>query len=308
MNDGPALSARIRSLARPLRPRPTGLRPVLRPVPGIKAVLFDIYGTLLVSGAGDFGTLDAGGRPAAMQAAFRAAGVRLSAAESQREAGRLDAALRADRGARQRAGVAHPEVDIEQIWQTVASGVWREQGRRADSLTRSLVRRLAVEYEGRVNPVWPMPGLERMLARLRGAGLVLGLVSNAQFLTPLVLAAFPQTGWSRGVYDRGACAWSYRLGEAKPSLRLARAALRGLRGHGIRAEQVLAVGNDMQRDILPAARLGCRTALFAGDARSLRLRADDPACRALRPDLVMTRLDQLPGALINACGGTAGLL
>jgi hypothetical protein len=35
------------------------------------------------------------------------------------------------------------------------------------------------------------------------------------------------------------------------------------------------------------------TALFAGDRRSLRLRKDDPSCRLLTPDLVITDLGQL---------------
>ena len=45
------------------------------------------------------------------------------------------------------------------------------------------------------------------------------------------------------------------------------------------------------------ARAGLRTALFAGDARSLRLRRDDPRCAAVCPDLVLTGLSQLPLAL-----------
>jgi putative hydrolase of the HAD superfamily len=53
------------------------------------------------------------------------------------------------------------------------------------------------------------------------------------------------------------------------------------------------VGNDMLKDIWPAARLGCKTALFAGDRRSLRLREDDERCRELEPDLVVDDLSQL---------------
>ena len=66
---------------------------------------------------------------------------------------------------------------------------------------------------------------------------------------------------------------------------------------GIEPGQTLYVGNDMRNDVLTAARSGCRTALFAGDRRSLRLRGDDPDCRGLRPDLVITEWTQLPGAL-----------
>lgn len=37
----------------PLEPIPTGLKPKLTKLPQIEAVIFDIYGTLVVSGTGD---------------------------------------------------------------------------------------------------------------------------------------------------------------------------------------------------------------------------------------------------------------
>lgn len=62
---------------------------------------------------------------------------------------------------------------------------------------------------------------------------------------------------------------------------------------GVQSHQILYVGNDMLNDILPASKTGFRTALFAGDARSLRLRSDEAACRGLEPDTVLTDLRQL---------------
>jgi putative hydrolase of the HAD superfamily len=58
---------------------------------------------------------------------------------------------------------------------------------------------------------------------------------------------------------------------------------------------VLYVGNDMCNDILPAKTIGFQTALFAGDRRSLRRRADDDCCRGLVPDAIVTDLRQLTG-------------
>jgi len=53
------------------------------------------------------------------------------------------------------------------------------------------------------------------------------------------------------------------------------------------------VGNDMLNDIMPAAKLGWQTTLFAGDQRSLRLRRDREECRMVRPHLVISDLRQL---------------
>ena len=49
----------------------------------------------------------------------------------------------------------------------------------------------------------------------------------------------------------------------------------------------------MQHDILPAYRIGFQTALFAGDASSLRLHHDDLQCRKITPDVIVTDLMQL---------------
>jgi putative hydrolase of the HAD superfamily len=66
-----------------------------------------------------------------------------------------------------------------------------------------------------------------------------------------------------------------------------------LKERGILPPHVLYIGNDMLNDIYPAKATGFQTALFAGDRRSLRLRADDPRCKHLNADLVITDLDQL---------------
>ena len=61
------------------------------------------------------------------------------------------------------------------------------------------------------------------------------------------------------------------------------------------------VGNDLLNDIAAAARCGCRTALFAGDTRSLRLRTDNLECARLKPDCVISDLQQLKTVLgLNA--------
>ena len=66
---------------------------------------------------------------------------------------------------------------------------------------------------------------------------------------------------------------------------------------GIGSDEVLYVGNDMLNDMTPASRVGFRTALFAGDARSLRMREGDPRVAGVAPDLVLSSLAELPRCL-----------
>jgi putative hydrolase of the HAD superfamily len=71
------------------------------------------------------------------------------------------------------------------------------------------------------------------------------------------------------------------------------AAVEKLEKMGMSAHSVLYIGNDMLNDIYPAKKAGFRTALFAGDARSLRLRENHPKCKDLSADIIITDLIQI---------------
>ncbi len=289
------LVGRIRYLSTPLEPRPTDVAPKLDPLSGIRAVLFDVYGTLVISASGDIGLAGERGTTGAFAAALEAAGITAPAAGGP---ARLEQTIRAFHARHKATGTEFPEVDILAIWEEVLEG---EIPGGEVPASRDKLAHLAVEYECRVNPVWPMPGLVRLPADLRRRSLVLGIVSNAQFYTPLMLEGFLGASLADLGFDAAYCTWSYRLLEAKPSTRIYQAALAGLdRVHGIAPSEVLYVGNDLRNDIWPASLTGCRTALFAGDARSLRLRADDPRCAGVVPDRIITALSQITDAILAA--------
>lgn len=292
------LIARIRALTTPLAPLPTAVSPRVDPLTGIRAVLFDVYGTLVISGCGDIGLTATDDLPKAFAEAWRAAELDSGALpEGFDAATTLKDKIQADHAASRAAGVDYPEVDIVAIWRRLLADL-------RISADDSRLRRLALEYELRTNPVWPMPGLAAVLATLAARGLVLGLVSNAQFYTPLMLEAFLGRPLAAAGLDPDCCLLSYREAVAKPSTAIYRPALDALQsGHGVAPEAVLYIGNDIRNDVQPAQALGCRTALFAGDARSLRLREDDPVLRRVVPDRVLTELEQLTTQLLPAAPG-----
>ena len=195
---------------------------------------------------------------------------------------------------RRQDGVEHPEVDIREIWQAVVSDL-ADDGLLDRNPSPDAAAILSVEYECRVNPVWPMPSAKETLAALRRKGKVLGIVSNAQFFTPLLFRAFSFGESMNAIgFAPSLCIWSCEALEAKPSVRLFGQAAETLREeYGILPESVLYVGNDCLNDIRPAAEAGCKTALFAGDARSLRLRKGEPGCSPAKPDAIVTELSQL---------------
>ena len=287
----------VKKLSFPLDPKPTGMKPVLPPPAPIRAVIFDIYGTLLVSAAGDIGKDSAIQSTGAFLKAALDAGLPRQITEAasaadiptlfRQEIEACHARLRSQ-------GTDYPEVDICSIWRAVI----RKISPDTPPLPEATIRRLAVSYECRSNPVWPMPGMSTVLNRLskeKGCTkTALGIVSNAQFYTPIILKALAGQGSNGLPFAPDLCAWSWQSGHAKPSTEIFRPVHEKLVvERQITPAEILYVGNDMLKDIKPATELGWKTALFAGDRRSLRLRQQDPALHGVRPWSVITNLLQL---------------
>jgi putative hydrolase of the HAD superfamily len=278
--------------ARPLTPIPTAQRAVLTPMAGIRAVLFDVYGTLFISASGDIASSEKQSRSRAMTEALEAAGLPADRNTAERAARILAEAIRRTHKRLRDGGLEYPEVDIRDIYGEVLAdlhdrGLWRE------SPSRRLCEILAVEYESRSNPIWPMPGLLDTLRYLQERNVSLGIISNAQFYTPLLFPALLNRSLENLGFDPDLCVYSYRLLEAKPSPRLFRPPLEVLSRQEVKPKQALYVGNDRLNDIRPAVRAGMRTALFAGDSRSYRPREADPRIRGVREDVLLTDLRQI---------------
>jgi len=289
----------IRHHCVPLEPVLTDSEPVLHALRGIRAVLFDLYGTLFISASGDVGTAAAAQREEAFREAFHGVGVQLRApgagagpGEEGNVAEHFFASIHdAHRRARQR-GIEHPEVDIVAIWGDTLERLERA-GLVVEIPPRVDLAALAVEYEMRTNPTWPMPGASECIRKLHGRGLLVGIISNAQFFTRhLFPALLGKTAEALG-FSSDLQFYSYQWGWAKPGLFLYQRAKETLAQTDVPAHNVLYVGNDMLNDIAAAAAVGFHTALFAGDARSLRLRRGDPKVAGIEPEIVVTQLSQL---------------
>lgn len=297
------LIAQIRDRARPLTPDPTEVEERKHPLPGIRAVLFDIYGTLLVSASGDIGAARLNAPREAFEEALTEslpiAGDPAAAAGIAEES--YFAGIEEVHADRRSAGLAYPEVDIRDVWRRVLAQLQHaghlSGSHGADSEAAHLVELLALRYELYTNPTWPMPGMVEVLQQL-AASVPLGLVSNAQFFTPLLFPAFTGESLEQLGFDPELCMYSYLLGEAKPSPSLFEPVISRLsRNYGIAADEVLYVGNDMLNDIWAAGEAGLKSCLFAGDARSLRLREDHDSLRATSPTCVVTTLSSIPAML-----------
>jgi putative hydrolase of the HAD superfamily len=282
----------FRQHSAPLEPQPTGESSRLVRLPGIRAVFFDVYGTMFVSGSGDLGTANNASSTEAMGRALEACGVtyrgpaQLPIDLVYQAIERTHKRLRAD-------GIDYPEVDIVEIWSEVVAELAERNLIDKRAWGGDELKCLAAHYEARANPVWPMPGLLACLDRLRKARIVLGIISNAQFFTIELFPALLGKRVEELGFDPQLQYYSCRHHRAKPGTFLHQQAERVLEARGIKPREALYVGNDLLNDVLPAFKLGFRTALFAGDGRSLRWRKDDPRVTGVTPDLVITHLAEL---------------
>jgi putative hydrolase of the HAD superfamily len=161
----------------PLKPEPTGLETNGRLEPPVRCLLCDIYGTLFISGSGDIGSARHSNEQKVKLGKLLARyAVPFDPKQVQ---DRLRSEIEKDHQRARASGMDFPEVRIELLWQTILD--WPDLEK---------VRAFAVEYEIIVNPVWPMPGLRALLSRCRDLGISLGIISNAQFFTPLLFEWF----------------------------------------------------------------------------------------------------------------------
>lgn len=268
----------------PLTPLPTGLKPKGRVQVPIDCLLCDLYGTLFISASGDTGISEQNGQVVALIDLLLARyGQIMTSSDLQDQ---MQQAIEDKHNRLRVDGVAYPEVRIEDIWQKILPDL--------DSEKR---KQLAIEFEMISNPVWPMPGVEQLLGTCVQKGIRLGIISNAQFYTPLLFSwLLKQDAVSLG-FEPDLTLYSYQFGQAKPSMALFKTIKHRLAESSIDAANVAYIGNDMLKDMLPAHHAGFQAVLFAGDKRSLRLRKEDPDCSDFSPDMVVTQLDQLTACL-----------
>lgn len=270
----------IARFIQPMDPIPSSLQPHGSLTHDIQCMVFDIYGTLFISGVGDIGiSKHVSKNLHEIESLLRAFGIEESA---QNTLERFYRNIEDTHQEMNQKGIDYPEVRIDRVWMNVL--------RFSDGET---ARNFATRFEMCVNPVYPMPHLEELLVKCRHGSLPLGIISNAQFFTPHLFRWFLDSTPETLGFDPELTVFSYRMGRAKPSEMLFLRVAETLSKRNISLESTLYIGNDMLNDIYPAHKTGFKTALFAGDKRSLRLRKDHPLCRNLKPDIVVTDLIQL---------------
>lgn len=274
---------------REMSPIPTGIEPSLKTPPfPVKAVLLDIYGTLMISEAGDIGLTAVEADSVSPARIYSGKDVlehpyghiKMILHDLIRKSHVLTK--------RQDQTIEYPEVDIISIWEQLYTFLGLKEPSIKDLIQTCL------RFELQTNKISLMPGAIELLKELADMNIPIGIVSNAQFYTPLFFEYLLKNKLEAFNINGKISSWSYRNGRGKPDFQIFSKPVKILKEeYQINPEEILYIGNDMLNDIYTASSCGLKTALFAGDKRSLRLREENHKVGDLSADCTITDLTQI---------------
>jgi FMN phosphatase YigB (HAD superfamily) len=197
-------------------------------------------------------------------------------------------------------GEKHPEVASDRLWEAIIKKLLQKDYQFDAGFFGSLnefSRKVAYFFHASLQGVAAHPGLAAALSHVAQKRVVQGLLANGQCFTPVqlqrTLRQQDDSASLRELVDDKLQVLSYEQLGRKPSERLYRTMLHLLADQGIEPSQVLHVGSSVTNDVVPARRLGMRTALFAGDRASLQATKKQLKQPASRPDVMLTELSQI---------------
>lgn len=193
-----------------------------------------------------------------------------------------------------------PEVDLSGLWLTLLGRLAKKDYSYDVSLygdPEEFADKVACFFHASLQGVEAAAGARTAVTAVAEAGLRQGILSDGQAFTLVQLlralrtqGTLPPLGQ---LFDLEHVTFSFQEGVRKPSPSLYESALEKLEEDGIRPRQVLHVGCRLRDDLAVAKRYGMRTALYAGERLSLRATKEDLQDAGMKPDRLMTELAQI---------------
>ncbi len=277
----------------PPQVEPPKARPHLVRLPEVRAVLWNVYGTLLAVPGGELWFTHP--KPIIMSMVLDKTiqEFKMWASMSRKPGqpadylGQIYQQVLLEQTAFPAGGEKHPETCADRVWEAIIKKLLPKDYKFDVGFYGALneySRKVAWFFHASLQGSACYPGAAAALRHVSTTGLIQGLLADGQCFTTVQLqrGLTAQDGSVRlpDVLDADRVTLSHEVRGRKPSERLFRAAVDPLLAQGLEPGQILHVGSRMAQDILPARRLRLRTALFAGDKASLQATAEqvkDPA-------------------------------
>lgn len=291
--------------------QPANATPYVKPLTGIKAVTWSVYGTLLRITDGEL--LHDHPQELRMQVAMDKTIGEFNMWHSMvRKPGdpwrQMYAVYQKFLDQERMAGTGRrgdvPEVDSRAVWRLIVDRLCKKEYAWESSLygdEDELAEKIAYFFHRSLQGTEAAPHALRTLLAVIDAGLMQSLLGDGQCFTLVQLM--------RGLRAQGAvpppdqllaldrAVLSFLEGVRTPSETLYRRSIQRFGQAGIAPKQVLHVGCRLRDDLAVAKSLGLRTALYAGDKLSLRASKSEIGNPALKPDRLLTDLNQLRDVL-----------
>jgi FMN phosphatase YigB (HAD superfamily) len=292
---------------------PVRAKPHLVSIPNIRAVLWNVYGTLLAIPGGEL--LFEHPNKFIMEVAldktvqeFKMWGsMSRKPGQPAEYLGQMYTKVLAEQRMIPGGGERYPEIFSEKVWEALIKKLLQKDYRFDAGFFGALnefSQKVAYFFHASLQGTACYDGAAAALRAVNDAGLHQGLLGDGQCFTKIQL--------QRGLKKQDEAADLGELCDAdlgvlscdvrgrKPSERLFKQALSALAAQDIAPGEVLHVGSRMQQDLIPARRTGMRTALFTGDRASLQATPEQLKEATTRPDVLLTDLSQIATVISEA--------
>lgn len=289
----------------PPQPDPPKVRPHLKPVEGVRAVLWTVYGTLVAIPEGDlkFEVDNDFMMNVALEKTIHEFKMWGSMSRKPGQPSEYMREIYKKALDEQRLAPApdkYPEILSEKVWEGITKKLFQKDYQFDAGFYGALneyAKKIAYFFHASLQGTGAYPNAAAAVKALAARGITQGLLADGQCFTPTQLARglAKQDGAVHldAVVTSANRFLSYRYRARKPSDLVFQAAVDALSAQGIEPHEVLHVGSSLPRDVGPAKKWGMRTALFAGDRASLAATADQLKDPQYRPDALLTDLSQV---------------
>lgn len=286
---------------------PVNATPYLKPLPGIRAVVWSVYGTLLRISEGRLQFDDP--QELRMQVALDKTVREFNMWHSMtRKPGepwkQMYQQYKSLLEQKQMTSTRHKgdvvEVDVREIWRTIVSRLEKKEytyDRGFFGDRDELAEKIAYFFHASLQGVEAAPHALTTLSAISQSGLTQALLDDGQsFTLAQMLRAFGEQGTlppPGDLFSFECLTLSFLEGVRKPSNTLFRICADRLRHAGISPEETIYVGSRLRDDLAVAGGLGLRTVLYAADKTGFHATKEDVQSAELRPDRLITDLNQL---------------
>ncbi|MCH2209939.1 MAG: HAD family hydrolase [Fuerstiella sp.] len=298
-----------RDLMWPRVPPPVAVQatPFIKPLDGIRIVLWDVYGTLLRTTGGTFCLVP--DPQTSLEVALEKTIYEFNMWNSMyRKPGppwksMINIFVRYHKRLSMAATKRHGDLtdpDLVDIWEAIITRLFDKNYSYDKNFygdIRQYSEKVAYFFHSNLQGVEARPGAVQAMQDLHAIEIRQGVLADGQvFSFTQMLRALTRQGKLpplAAMFHPDAVLFSYELGIRKPSRSLFELTVERLKAAGFLPEQILHISCRMEADLKPAKAIGMRTALLAAEKTGLEARSKLLKDSATRPDRLLTDLSQV---------------